>query len=318
MALSGETRRALYLLAAPLGVLVTLVCAGCGGTSNPIEYHSISERASSDNTNTVFAAFAGTGQLFVYRIANSGGSSTLLTQVSNDGNPNNDGGTHPFFSPDGSKVVFVSDDDGNQDIFTMGRDGGSRTQLTTDPGSDRQPSFTPDGTQIVFASNRTGNYDIWIMDDDGANQRQLTNSSDDEEWPSVGPVSKLAWQLDDNAAGDTDIYTADIPGAGLAINVTNVTPAGTFNEGAPSWDPTGTGAVTDTILFHSDEAGTYDIWKMDADGSNHAQLVTTPASEGFPVWFPNGQRFVFTMAREAWHAASDGTDKKRITTRFPS
>ncbi|HRI86654.1 MAG TPA: hypothetical protein PLJ47_13460 [Candidatus Hydrogenedentes bacterium] len=97
-------------------------------------------------------------------------------------------GDQPRWSPDGSKIVFVSHRTKNDDVWTMRRDGSQQTQLTTDDKDDTDPSFSPDGKKIVFCSKRTGNYDIWVMDVDGGNQRQLTFDAADETQPcwSIG------------------------------------------------------------------------------------------------------------------------------------
>lgn len=104
-----------------------------------------------------------------------------------DGNANNARalaeGDEPRFSPDGSRIVFVSRRTKNNDIWVMKADGSMQTQLTTDEKDDDNPCFSPDGRNIVFASKRTGNYDIWVMNSDGSNQRQLTSSVEDEMQP---------------------------------------------------------------------------------------------------------------------------------------
>lgn len=92
-------------------------------------------------------------------------------------------GFEPRFSPDGSKVVFVSNRTKNSDIWLMNLDGTMPTQLTTDPKDDTNPCFSPDGKYIVFASKRTGNFDLWVMQADGSNPRQLTTSPADETQP---------------------------------------------------------------------------------------------------------------------------------------
>jgi len=97
-------------------------------------------------------------------------------------------GDQPRFSPNGSRIVFVSHRTKNDDIWTMTREGSSQTQLTTDDKDDTDPFYSPNGSKIVFSSKRTGNYDIWVMDSDGGNQRQLTFDQADEIQPcwSVG------------------------------------------------------------------------------------------------------------------------------------
>jgi Tol biopolymer transport system component len=63
------------------------------------------------------------------------------------------------FSPDGSKLVFRSAEDGNFDLFLMSREGGALTRLTNDDARDNFPVFAPDGSAIAFSSNRDGSID---------------------------------------------------------------------------------------------------------------------------------------------------------------
>ncbi len=85
----------------------------------------------------------------------------------------------PAWSPAGDRLVFVSNEAGNDEIYTINQDGSDLRRLTVNTWEwDKHPSWSPDGTQIVFWSNReTGRRQLWIMDADGKNQRVL--------WPSV-------------------------------------------------------------------------------------------------------------------------------------
>ncbi len=70
----------------------------------------------------------------------------------------------PSFSPDGSKIAFVSDRDGNFEIYEMNADGTSQTRLTSNTASEFSPSFSPDGNKIRFVSDRDGDNDIYEID----------------------------------------------------------------------------------------------------------------------------------------------------------
>lgn len=94
-----------------------------------------------------------------------GGDPLLLTDNAND--------TAPAVSPDGKTVAFMSDREGDWDVFTIGIDGQNLRQLTTVTGSDGLPVWSPDGNTIAFASNRDGEWAIWAMTPDGNNERQL-------------------------------------------------------------------------------------------------------------------------------------------------
>jgi eukaryotic-like serine/threonine-protein kinase len=80
----------------------------------------------------------------------------------------------PSWTPE-ARILYVSQESGNADIWSMNADGGDRKQLTTDPHSDTWPVVSPDGRSVVFMSDRAGTENIWRMDIDGGNQTQLTN-----------------------------------------------------------------------------------------------------------------------------------------------
>src|SRR6266704_2022715 len=78
--------------------------------------------------------------------------------------PDTTSASDPAFSPDGSRIAFVSQRDGNAEIYIMNADGTGSTRVTNDPQPDGRPSFTPDGQAIVFHSSRpapAGKQQIW-------------------------------------------------------------------------------------------------------------------------------------------------------------
>lgn len=83
----------------------------------------------------------------------------------------------PAWSPTAEKIVFVSDDSGNDEIWVINRDSSGALQLTRNEWEwDKHPSWSPDGTRIVFWSNRTGIWQIWVMDADGGNLYSLSRT----------------------------------------------------------------------------------------------------------------------------------------------
>jgi len=99
----------------------------------------------------------------------------------------------PAWSPDGRRIAFAAERDGNTDIYTMNTDGTDERRLTTDPGLDDDPEWSPDGRRIAFTSEMDGNTDIWVMDADGSNKERLTSDPAidlDPSWwaPAVIPI----------------------------------------------------------------------------------------------------------------------------------
>jgi Tol biopolymer transport system component len=94
----------------------------------------------------------------------------------------------PRFSPDGKKVVFVSDRSGGENLWIMNADGSDTTALTTGNGNQYvSPVFTPDG-QYVVASRSGGTFGmakLWQFHVDGGRGVQLTSN------PPVPPTLKM-------------------------------------------------------------------------------------------------------------------------------
>jgi TolB protein len=99
----------------------------------------------------------------------------------------------PVWSPDGSKIAFVSTARESDDIWIANPDGkGDPQNLTANPWQwDKHPSWSPDSKQIVFWSNRdTKRKLIWVMDRDGKNVRLLSGQAKegDVEWEEFNPL----------------------------------------------------------------------------------------------------------------------------------
>ena len=87
----------------------------------------------------------------------------------------------PSWSPDGKRIAFTSDEDGNWQIYVMDNDGkNQRKTLYRNPYYERNPSWSPDSKRVVFVSRRNGNRDIYVMNADGLRQvRRLTKNGGD-------------------------------------------------------------------------------------------------------------------------------------------
>ncbi len=89
----------------------------------------------------------------------------------------------PAWSPDSKSIAFVSNRDGNLEIYVMRADGNKPRRLTFNEGLDRDPVWSPDGKRIAFVSYAYGQGEILVMDADGSNQRRLTNNTAEDHSP---------------------------------------------------------------------------------------------------------------------------------------
>jgi Tol biopolymer transport system component len=106
----------------------------------------------------------------------------------------------PTFSPDGRTIAYVSDRDGNFEIYLQQISGGPAINLTNDPGDDVQPAFSPDGREIAFVSSRAGGKPviraaprlphvgggIWIMPALGGAPRKIVAKGNFPSWTPDG------------------------------------------------------------------------------------------------------------------------------------
>ena len=133
-----------------------------------------------------------------------------LVQLTDDSG----GGELPSWSPDGSHIAFVSERDGDADIYVMDAQGVSIVQLTYDPTTDELPAWSPDSSRIAFASDRGGDSDIYVMDADGSNVVQLTHDPEYDSAPAWSPDGdRIAFHS--YRDGDADIYVMNADGSNV-------------------------------------------------------------------------------------------------------
>jgi Tol biopolymer transport system component len=137
----------------------------------------------------------------------------------------------PAWSPDGSRLIVTSDQNGNFDIFLIDPDGSNLQQLTFTQANERSPAWSPDGTRIAFESNRDGNWEIYVMNSDGSGVQRLTDDPGNDlapDWSSDG--SLLAFQTDRD--GNWEIYLMAADGS----NPTRLT-NNEWKDAEPTWKP---------------------------------------------------------------------------------
>lgn len=258
---------------------------------------------------------------------------------------------HASFPGPNGKIVFSSNRDGNEEIYTMNPDGSNVTRLTNNSANDQYPSWSADGTKIVFDSNRDGNFEIYVMDEDGSNQTRLTTNSAIDAIPAWSPFgNKILFYS--NRDGNDEIYVMNADGSGQTnltnnsasdvqavwspdgtkiafestrlglaqiftmnpngSSVTQLTSSG--RNGGADWSPDGT-----QIAFHTDRHGNpnYEVYKMNADGTSQTRLTTDGAADDSPVWSPDGTQIAFRSVRdgnqEVYKMNADGSSQTNLT-----
>jgi len=219
-------------------------------------------------------------------VMNADGSG--LQNVTND--PHNDYG--PAWSPDGTRILFSSDRDGNMEfqtseIYVVNADGSGLQNVTNNPGYDHQPAWSPDGTRVAFSSNRDGLSRIYVMNADGSGVTQLTTGEGTSISPTWSPDgTKIAFS--GIREGNEGIYVINADGSGLVFLYSSP------GQNDPSvWSPDGT-----RIAFHSFREGNSEIYVINADGSGLINITNNPGQDYVPAWSPTGTKIAFSSYRD--------------------
>lgn len=204
--------------------------------------------------------------------------------------------TSPSFSPDGTRIAFVSDGSQNLEIYTAEADGSNPQRITQNTSADNNPVWTPDGQRIVYESvGPSGVSHIWIMHADGSSQRQLTQGDRSHRQPALSPTGQIAFTSD--RAGKDDIWLMDLDGT----NVRNFTATTDMLESMPSWlsdtaivflqEPDRRNQTTRAIMRMNFQREVNAITQMrlitsyalTSDGSLLAMVIPAPGPGGEPL-----------------------------------
>ena len=207
-----------------------------------------------------------------------------------------------------ARIAFVSDRDGNSEIYVMDTDGSNQTNLTNNPSADSRPYWSPDGAKIAFESNRDGNFQIYVMNADGSSQTRLTGDATTDESPAWSPDgTKIAFQ---RGIGDgREIYVMTNTGA----NQTRLT-NNSASDTNPAWSPDGSKIAFNRSPPNSND---FEIYTMTHTGGSQTNLTSDPAVDRVPDWSPDGSKIVFTSDRdgndEIYVMDTHGSNPTRLT-----
>ncbi len=212
----------------------------------------------------------------------------------------------PSWSPDGSKIAFVSKRHGISEIYVMNVDGTEPTRLTFNNSRDWDSTWSPDGSKIAFASRRDADFEVYVMNADGAEPTRLTHNEVPDWNPTWSPDgSKIAFASERD--GNSEIYSMNTDGTDQ-INLTRSNGA----DMRPSWSPDGS-----NIAFASDRDGDFEIYVMNIDGTNPVSLTSNRSVDWQPLWSPDGSKIAFASERdgdfEIYVMNADGTEQTNLT-----
>ncbi|NWF68597.1 MAG: PD40 domain-containing protein [Chloroflexi bacterium] len=241
------------------------------------------------------------------------------------------------------RIIFVSERDGQREIYAVNADGTDLQNLTRDPAADVYPQWRSGGAEILFYSNRSGVWASYLMDADGANVRfiaatdtplravpvpapdgrssayrarvgtfwrlHVTNGDTTRLLTSPGADDgPFSWSPDSRALAferSGEIYVTRLDGTLPPVNLT----LSAAYDSQPAWSPAGT-----QIAYVSN----WEIFLMDAaDGRAPYNLTQNAAYDVAPAWSPDAQQIAFASFRdgnwEIYAMQSDGCAVRRLT-----
>lgn len=203
-----------------------------------------------------------------------------------------------------SQIAFVSNRNGNEDIYIMNADGSNIKRLTTDAAIDGEPDWSPDGAFISFVSNRGGSPEIYAIRPDGDDLKRLTNNGIAERSPKWSPDGRKFAFFSSREDRKSTAFTIDIKSGDIKPITTQER-----DNLSPAWSPDGKWVATEAAEndrgFDELEPRRNQIWVQRADGSGPRQITDMEAYNGYPAWSPDGKRIIFD-SNAAGRAPDDG------------
>ena len=199
----------------------------------------------------------------------------------------------PYWSPDGTSIVFVSNRNGPMNLYRLEVSSGAVVRLTSHAGPDDTPAWSPDGSSVAFVSEVDGNPEVYVIHADGSNLRRVTFDPGLDLHPTWSADSKtILFNTSRYSAKPADADRIDICEMAVTGGSLRCFTHGGINTYA-SWSPDEA-----TLLFRrsSGEQKSQLVLLRVASGQL-VELTPGDAFDGWPSWSPDGTRVIFASDR---------------------
>jgi Tol biopolymer transport system component len=172
------------------------------------------------------------------------------------------------------RIAFVSDRDGDDDVYSAVVGSQAATNLTANDLPDSSPAWSPDGSRIAFSSEEEGRWDVYVMQADGSDLARVVSDGTQPAWSPDGTRIAFARIANPEASPLSQIFVVTLS-TGAVERITNEE-AGAIQ---PAWSPGGT-----SIAYSS--RGRIEV--VEADGANE-RTVTDGDLDMNPMWISPGE-----------------------------
>jgi Tol biopolymer transport system component len=213
------------------------------------------------------------------------------------------GGYSPSWSPDGSRLAFVSNRSGDEEIYVARADGTGVTRLTSLPGPDLSPAWSSDGRRIAWSRRA----EIWTMSASGAGKLRLVPRAKawHEHYSPTWNGPAIVYSSSRAGAFNTELYR--VPAKRLTFTKGSDGVLG--DDSMPDFSPDGR-----RIVFTSNRDQQGEVYVMNADGTGQKRLTRRPGDDWAPHFSRDGKRIAFTqLPGTIWTMNADGTGLRRLT-----